>query len=399
MKKLNKKPLIIIGAIFGMIILIIIIIACVRSCSGPGSNYEKVEQNMIRAASKYFSTDGNELPKESSSKEVSAAELASSGNMKPLSELLVDKTCTGSVAVYNNGGQYLYIPHLECSEYTTEHLVDKVISSNLVETNNEPVDTSDNSNEESISEENQSNEQNNTASSEQSKDYISGLYKDGNLYVFKGKNPNNYISFGGIMWRIIDIDDNGTMRAIKSEAETRAAYWDTKFNADAGKAYGVNDYKNSYILELMNSNYDSFKDTSKLHLAPYSVCIGKRDGNQLSLDRSIDCSETLENQYIGLVSSSDIARASLDEHCDKITSGACTNYNYLALVTSETWTSTGLTRNTYEVIYVNGGIAAAMNARRTANYNWVIAFNGNEKYIKGSGTSTDPYIIAVESEN
>lgn len=389
MKKINKKPLVIIGGLFGVIILIIIIVALVRSCGGPGSNYEKTERTMVAAASKYFNQEGNSLPNEFESKEVSAAELASSGAMKPLSEQLKDATCTGSVKVYNQGGQYLYLPILNCTEYKTQLLKDKIISDNMVESTSvsdtEVTDESTSVDGESSSSENQTDNEDNN--------YTSGLYQVESNYVFRGKNPNNYLSFGGIIWRIIDIDANGLIRAIKNESETRAIYWDTKFNSDASKAYGINDYKNSYILETMNNEYQKFKDENKLHLAPFSVCIGKRDANDLRIDYSVDCAETLENQYIGIIDSSDFSRASLDRNCTKITNGACTNYNYLTNVTGETWTSTGLTRNTYEVIYINGGIAAAMNARRTANYNWVIAFRGEEKYISGDGTISNPYLI------
>ena len=147
----------------------------------------------------------------------------------------------------------------------------------------------------------------------------------------------------------------------------------------------------------MNDNYKGFKDSTKLHIAPHTVCVGKRDDQQLDISYDIDCAETLPNQYMSVVSSSDVARASLDEHCLKITNGACTNYNYFSTVTTETWTTNALTRNSYEVVYINNNTASGLMARKTAAYNWVIAFNGKEKFISGNGTQENPYVITAAS--
>ncbi len=367
-KKMNKKYLFIIGGIFGVIILIIIVVAIFRSCTGPGTNYEKTERTMLKAAEKYFASEGQDLPAVNESKEVSSLELSGGGFMKDLSEYLVDVSCTGKVTAYNHNDHMLYVPHLDCTDYKTQHLADKIKEDNLVDSDVEKTD------------------------------YVSGLYDMEGTLVFRGKNPNNYVSFGGITWRIIDINTSGIIRLIRTESEKKAISWDTKFNSQAKKAYGINDYKNSYIVEKMNDDYKDFKDDNKVHLAPYSVCIGKRGATELAVDYKIDCASVLENQYIGVINSSDFARASLDENCVKITNGACTNYNYLSDVAVETWTSTALKRNTYEVIYLNGGIAAAMNARKTSTYNWVIAIEGNEKYISGNGTKETPYLIGTDSK-
>lgn len=366
LKSMDKKYLFIIGGIFGVIFLIIIIVAVARACTGPGSNYEKTENQMINAAAKYFTSEGQSLPKINESKEVSANELSGAGFMKDLTEYLVDVSCKGKVVVYNNGGQMLYVPNLECTEYKTKHLSDKIIEDNYIETTEDP--------------------------------YKSGLYNMEGTYVFRGKKPNNYLTFGGLLWRIIDIEDDGTIRAIKAEVEKRTIVWDNKFNTEAGKSYGINDYKNSYLLEKMNNDYSGFKDENKKHMAAYNVCIGKRASQELAVDRNIDCLEVLEEQYIGVISSSDYGLSSLDENCSKVTAGACTNYNYLTSVTTDTWTTTAMKTNTYDVVYINGGVASSMNARKTSSYNWVIAFKGYEKYIAGDGTLENPYVVGVIEE-
>lgn len=369
MKNINKKPLLIIAGIFGVIILIIIVVAVTRSCSGPGKNYEKVEKKMVEAARKYYRSHEDLIPAESESSEISASELAAAGEMKELSEYLVDTSCNGSVKVFNNGGVFLVVPDLVCAEYKTKHLSEKIIDDNLVD--NQEI---------------------------AAKEYTSGLYNNGTTLVFKGKKPNNYLLFGDIVWRIIDIDENGIIRAVKTDPEKRTVVWDNKFNVEIKKTYGINDYKNSYVLEFLNASYKGFKETSREHIAPHSACISSRKTNDINIDRNIDCAEKLENQYISLFSVSDFANASLDENCKSLVSGSCINYNYISSFLSETWTTTAYGENTYDVVYLGGGLASHMNARKKLQYHWVVAFNGYEKYVAGTGTKEDPYVLTVTSE-
>ncbi len=412
MKKIDKKYLYIVAGIFGVIVLVIAILAIVKACSGPGSDYEKVERQMLKAAERYFNSEDQKLPEEFENKTVTTSELITAEFLKPMEKLIADATCNGKVTVYNYSGQYLYIPDLVCSEYKTNHFVDQVKKDSLIQEEPEDVpsdevedETSNLQSNVAVSNVNSDNNQvvvdpdaSNSNQQDLGKDYTSGLYQMGDRYVFRGENPKNYVSFGGFLWRIIDINNEGIMRVIKTESENRQAAWDMKFNSEVGKNWGINDYKNSDILKELNSKYKAFKDTTKLHLASYDVCVGKRGANELEVDDTIDCSVKLENQYIGLINAADYAIASLDEHCTSITNGACTNYNFFTNATIQTWTSTGLKENTYEAVNINGGVASRLNARERTYYNWVIAFNANEKFLSGEGTMENPYIVAEVSE-
>ena len=373
-----KKFIPILIGIIVVFFLIIIVAAGAKSCSKPSNNYKGTQSKMVSAAKKYYKSHGDELPGKGESKTITATELAEKGEMKPLLKYLKDTSCEGKVNVYNNGGKYLLVPDLVCAEYKTKHLIDAIKEDSLVDTN-------------TISNDATTAPANSKVSI--GKDYVSGLYLENGVYVFKGKNPNNYFTMGGLKWRILSIEADGTIRLLKVNQEKRNSYWDTKYNTDANRSYGINDYKNSKILEKMNSEYEKFKDENKTHLAPHSVCIGRRSATTISKDRSIDCSEVLTNQYIGLPSISDYANASLDENCLNITDGSCSNYNYLTEILVESWTATGLADNTYSVYFVNGGIAMYDEARKALPYNWVIAIKGDELYASGNGTSEKPYTI------
>lgn len=389
LKSMNKKYLLIIASIFLVLFLIIVIVALTRACSKPGSNYTKAENKIVEAARKYYKKNSDAKPSEGESSSVSVATLVEGKYMKPLSKYLKDTTCTGDVKVYNNGGQYLVIPNLECSDYKTTHLIDKIKKDSLV---NVPIPTKV----EVSSEQNENNETNTENTS--NNDYVSGLYDVNGTYIFMGKNPNNFLSIDGVKWRILDIDENNIIRVVKVDAENRSARWDTKYNIEVNKSVGINDYKNSAILEKITEEYKKFKDYNKLHLAPMNVCVGKRNNTLLGIGKDVDCSEILENQYIALISSGDYARASLDEHCTSVASGSCNNYNYLSYVINQAWTTNAVTDNSYKAIAMSGGVARSFDAKESLKYHWVVGINGNEIYTKGSGTEKDPYVISKKTK-
>lgn len=363
LNKMDKKYLYIIGGIFGALILFIIIVALVRGCSGPSNDYNKVQNKLLDAGKKYFNSKKVGLPEEFESKEVSAKKLAKSGYMDPLNELLEDTSCTGKVTVYNHGGEMLYVPHLDCSEYKTKHLVDVIKKDSLIDV---PEDK-----------------------------YQSGLYalEDGTL-VFKGKNPNNYVSLNGIIWRIIDISADGLIRMVKVSAEESEIVWDSRYN-NTTNSMGVNEYKYSNLKENLEASYKGYKESSKLHMAPHDACIGKRvKGNsEITIDRNIDCSEVLNNQYLTVLSVSDKNRASLDENCNSITSLSCRNFNYLNSTVKNTWTLNSIKDNTNEVIRVSGSSAKGISASETYSYHIVITVRGDELYTSGKGTKESPYLV------
>ena len=54
LKSMDKKYLMIIGGIFGILLLVIIVLASMKGCSGPSKNYQSAENKMVKAAKEYF---------------------------------------------------------------------------------------------------------------------------------------------------------------------------------------------------------------------------------------------------------------------------------------------------------------------------------------------------------
>ena len=361
LKQIDKKYFIIFGVIIGLIVFVILLMVILKLLSGPGKNYNKLEQKMVTATQKYLKENPDFVPEEGTSTVIDSATLVSEEYMKEL-EKYIDDTCTGSIRVMNNGGKALYLPDLQCTEYKTIHLKEKLIDDHLV------ADSEDK--------------------------YEGGLYESNGEYIFKGKNVDNFVSFGGLTWRIMKIDENGNLRLIKTNAEKAKKLWDNKYNISVKKNYGINDYQNSYILEYLNESYKNIKnDSNKMHLIPHDVCVGKRSSKDKKISYDVDCAEKLEGQYISIINTLDYPMASLDENCNAVGAGSCTNYNYLKSVISTSWTSTGVSDNTYEVYYISSGYVGSLNANKNNNYNWIVYLSGEELYKSGSVIEADPYII------
>lgn len=73
----------------------------------------------------------------------------------------------------------------------------------------------------------------------------SGLYEN---YVYKGRHPDNYISFNNELWRILSFESDGSIKIIKNESIGDMAFDDNGFNEWD---------KSSLSLFLNNEYYDS----------------------------------------------------------------------------------------------------------------------------------------------
>ena len=363
LKKIDRKFLILIVCIILLPIVLIIFLALVRGCSNRKTTYDNYEKKMVSAAEKYF---GDNLPTaEGEVLKVDLDTLVEKKLVKSYKKALGEE-CTGEVIVRRtgasvestNGGYLNYIYTLNCENYTTTHLKDKIMSD---------VVTSE-----------------------------SGLYKVGDRYIFRGDKVRNYVEFFGKSYRIVSLDQNGIIKLVRSEVEDVSRLWDNKFNSEANATYGKTIYKDSAILNYILTNYKNSKKFSKSarkHLVPYSVCVGKRSTEDYRISNEVDCSEKLDNQLVSLLNISDFAMASTDLECDSTISKSCRNYNYLYGVASSTWTLNTVKENTYEVFLLSSGLQSYEKANSYSEYSVVIYVDGNEPYMSGNGTKENPYII------
>ena len=366
LKNIDKKLLILAGLIVVFPIFIVVLSACLQSCSNRLNPYEKYEKVMIKSTERYLKNN-KLLPKNES--EVSVVKLdtlVAKKYIKSPEKQLKDDSCSGFVKVRRNGiipdknneGFLNYIVNLKCKNYSTESFK-KILTDDVVNTG-------------------------------------SGLYFVGNEYIFKGDKPKNHFNFFGKEYRIMGIDSKGYIRLIKAESEPISRSWDNKYNVEAKRTYGKNIYSDSLILQYLLMDYENPKKInkeSKKHVVSNDLCIGKRSPKDYSIDKALDCSEIIENQLVSLMNISDFALASNDPDCDTSNSRACTNYNYLYKVALSTWTPNSSSENSYEVFYLGNGMMYLDTANQYNKYNIIIYIDGDETGITGEGTLDNPYTM------
>lgn len=333
------------------------------------TTYNEMENQMVASAKKYVNDNKKLNPTKDN--EISKINLDTLVNAKYIDNMTAiednNVTCTGYVEIMYNQKSNIYVPYLKCGKYYETQTLAGYITNNQ-----EIVTTGD------------------------------GLYKQGDTYVFKGEKPNNYVAIGQRLYRIIDINDN-EVRLISNKKLTYYLIWDNRYNTDKTRNVGINDYSKSRIKDYLESMYknNTFSDNNTLifseqeyeKMVAHDICIAKRSSKDGAIDRNADCQQVEPNQYLGLLSVSDYANASLDTNCKTIFDKSCMNYNYFSNIGSSFRTTTAITDNTYQIFSINEGKAEIVNASNSFNLNLIIYIDALSLYNGGDGSFENPYTI------
>ena len=349
----------------GIFILVVIFLMIIASCSSNKKyTYKELENKMVSLAKQKYNDDSL-LPKENGgSLEVSLQSFVDEGSLKNIQDIVENNSvCSGHVQIINNNNNYLYLPFLNCgADYKTKTLYD-ILTENTVTSGN-------------------------------------GLYLDNNEYIFKGDNVNNHLMIGDTKFRIIKINNDGTIKAIDT-TKRELKPWDDRYNIETNINDGYNDYIfngiDSRIKELIDSYYNDENIISS-NIKPYfktqNLCIGKRSATEFINDGSIECSKTIENQIFGLIQVNEYFKATLDSNCNKIESDSCSNYNYLANL-SNTWTITADKDTTYRVYKLSYGSITLAKANVSSPSLITVRLDKNIVIDEGNGSEDNPYKINI----
>lgn len=366
--KANKKLIIMLASVVGVIVVLIIIIMLFVGGKSKKLSFEKLEEKILSAGESYFEDNKNKLPEEGTTS-VSTDTLVEEGYLKEISEYTdEDVSCDGVVYASKNPQGYTYRVALDCGKDYSTKTLSSVVTKDVVTNGSglykmEQVDPNDNS-------------------------------KKQNVYVFRGDGVNNYIKVGSYYWEIVKVYENGEI-AVLGDPELLRNVWDNRYNVDVEKYDGINDYKVSRIRDAIEHEVVEDEDgylKIKSLITTHTACIGKRNIDDTSKDGSVECSETLENQYFSLLPVYDYMNASLDSNCNTALDSPCYNYNYLAGSYDEWWTITGVADNTYDVYFMETTLDYEI-AKRTMSIRMYAHLDANTTYVSGSGTYEDPYIV------
>lgn len=362
LKKIDKKFYLYLGISFAAMIILIILMFILKLVIGNKISFEAAENKIRNVAIEYVEARKELLPAKNESIRIEFDDLVQAELIKPFDKLLKDSeaTCTAYVIIENNNENYLYTSYLDCGDkYHTIKLNDKIKENGIV--------TSD-----------------------------EGLYEiEGNI-VFRGEKLNNYVEFADKLWQIIRINTDGTIRLIEVSRD-ESYIWDNRYNSDIKATNGINDYRVSRIKDVLDSFYNNEKEFSKkdkTYMVKQNVCIGKRTENDTNLSNSIECSDTLDDQYLSLIQANEFAIASIDKNCSTLIDKECSNYNYLATSKKTYWTITGSNERS-DKVYKIFTTASANLATSSASIRLVINLSSNTLYENGDGSEENPYKIKM----
>ena len=275
-----------------------------------------------------------------------------------------------------------------------------------------------------------------------------GLYEDtyetGRL-IYRGQNPNNYITFNGETWRIIAKETDGTYKIIRNDILTARAYDEANHRSTENNSYcdepsrGCGVYaavegtfssqsgsqsgtvtEDSSIKIYLNDDYyvNNINETAKEQMTSHLFNIGAVEYlNQSGAEEdSIEKNIAGEKKYqwtgnVGLANVSDILRASINPSCtsasNNVSESGTSNCdsNYLFEIPDMTgyWTINayssergGLSSYAWRAVRGGGvvGVAHSTASDDDAYAPRPVVFLKSDTTLNGSGTLEDPFTLS-----
>ncbi|MGE5456096.1 MAG: DUF6273 domain-containing protein [Ignavibacteriales bacterium] len=217
-----------------------------------------------------------------------------------------------------------------------------------------------------------------------------GLYLEIDRYVYRGKNPNNYIKFNDQLLRIISFENDGT---IKIKAPNINLNEDIPFDINNN-----GDWRNSSLREYLNDiYYNSLSKKSKKLIISHDWEMGritnevyeKVIAGKFELLKENEITRKVKN-YIGLLTLSDYSSSLLDRTCLINNKGCPDNYIYGDGIS---WTLNSQTDKTNWIINYATGFATIEGTNQTNFYIEPVFYIKYGLKIKGKGTINNPFAI------
>ena len=255
-----------------------------------------------------------------------------------------------------------------------------------------------------------------------------------NGYRYEGKNPNNYIYFNNELWRIIGVFDSAShgitntnlVKIIRNDSiggfiwdkTYKANNWansslyhilnDYYYNAINGTdgtycyiGYGIKGNCN-YIRTGLQADYRNMVQSVTWYLggpSDYSNPVSTFYNDERDSTKKYSSNSAYVNNSIGLMYTSDYGYSVLSSSCARTTNlksyntNACAGNVWLKFG-SEEWTVTHNSESSMYAFYINmDGEIINQLCIDAKSIRPVLYLKSNVKYINGTGTRGDPYII------
>ncbi len=255
--------------------------------------------------------------------------------------------------------------------------------------------------------------------------WLIDIYEDGR-YIYKGANPNNYITFNDEKWRILSLEKDGTIKIIRNEILSSMNAWDTSnscpvtyntsehngiftvpniiYLAPGGGASGCNQWTrpatlNTYLNDVYYNNIDIM---SKSKIVSHTWNIGAITENNHDLDKQVKDENAVQwVGNIGLITASEYVRANTNvEQCGNLydlyfnNNVICYVTNWMYISSTSWWTISPVDSNSHQVISVfRSDYLGAIETIYSQNYIRPVLYLSPDITLSGSGSKEEPYII------
>lgn len=198
------------------------------------------------------------------------------------------------------------------------------------------------------------------------------LLKKGKKYTYYGENPNNYVYYSGIMFRILTIQD-GYIKLVTDEPMTSLVM---SKDGDYNTSY-VNMWMNEIEGEELTGIFESYLVDPSKYLVNTKTCIDQVDDYNVK-----SCKNYTSDYLVGLLS--------IDEYMNAYSNNSFLNTgDYF-------WLSNKDSNDRFWYVYSEGGLSSNSKTEVTHHSFGVkptITLNKNVNLLRGTGTKEDPYII------
>jgi len=223
-----------------------------------------------------------------------------------------------------------------------------------------------------------------------------GLYADDyetGRYIYKGANPNNYITFNDETWRILSVENDGTLKIMKKDSIGKKA-WDNSNSNDWSRPATLNTYLNNDYYNSLSSEAQDLIQTHTWGVG--SVTYGNTDlAAQITSENG-----TTWTGNIGLMNVSEFLRANTNiEQCGNLSLNntnysTCKTTNYIVPSSGYLWIISPNADTSDAVFLVNSyGMVPNYNALKAYNNVVPALYLTSNITLEGEGTETNPYTI------
>ena len=222
-----------------------------------------------------------------------------------------------------------------------------------------------------------------------------GLYADeyeSGKYIYKGTNPNNYITFNNETWRILSIDGGGRIKIVRDELLSNRAFDSTNSN-NWDRPSDIKTYLNGEYLESITVNKE------KIEPSIWSIGAVTYDNNDLAGQIADENGTQSQEASVGLITASEYLRANTNtELCGNYSlnndnSSTCKTTNWLFKVNTY-WTISPDSSTSSDVFVVFSlGSLSRYYAKITTIEVLPALYLSSDINLSGSGTVEEPYTI------